>query len=65
MLDPKAIGANEEQWEYFERKQAGRIKRYCQYDYRDGNGELFSVVRPTLDKCIIARDEWLERRAAE
>lgn len=23
----------------------------CQYDYRDANGDLWSVIRPTLDEC--------------
>jgi hypothetical protein len=60
MLNPKDIGANEEQYEFFERKQAGRTKQYCQYDYRNENGELFSTIRLTLEECRQARDKWQE-----
>ena len=44
------------QWEEF---KAVNKKTYVQYDYRDMDGELYSVVKPTLEECRIARDEWL------
>ncbi len=44
----------QEQYETFKRNR----KTYVQYDYRHPNGELFSCVRPTLEACRAARDEW-------
>ena len=33
-----------------------------QYDYRSAEtGELFSIVRPTLEQCRAKRDEWLRQ----
>ena len=61
MLDPKNLGKGEEQYEFFTRRQGGRTKKYCQYDYRDSHGELFSTVRPTLESCRKERDIWLNR----
>jgi hypothetical protein len=52
----------QEQHETFSRKIGGKIKRYCQYDYRDFDGELFSCTKPTLDACREARDEWLKAK---
>ena len=52
----------EERYEYFTPAFARRTgKRYCQYDYRTDDGELFSCVAPTLDKCRVKRNEWLKR----
>lgn len=34
---------------------------FYQYDYRH-DGELFSTVAPTLEKCRERRDEWLNRK---
>lgn len=60
MLDPKNIGNGEEQYEQFERRIGLRKSRtYVQYDYRDMDGKLFSTVKPTLDDCRNARNEWL------
>ncbi|CDN30640.1 hypothetical protein BN938_0535 [Mucinivorans hirudinis] len=39
-----------------------RKSRYCQYDYRHTDGELFSTVAPTLEQCRAKRDEWLEKK---
>lgn len=51
----------EERYEYFTVTLArGRRKRLCQYDYRAEEGELFTCVAETLDKCRQKRDEWLE-----
>lgn len=57
MLDPKNIGPEQEQYEYFTDNPA-RISR-CRYDYRDSRGELFSCVRLSLEDCRNARDIWL------
>lgn len=31
------------------------------YDYRTQEGDLFSVVAPTLKECRQKRDEWLSK----
>lgn len=46
----------QENYDIFEPK---RGKWYCQYDYRHTDGELFSVVLPTLDECRQKRDRWV------
>ena len=46
----------QENYEHFE---ARRGKWFYQYDYRHTDGELFSVVLPTLDGCRERRDEWV------
>jgi len=53
----------QEQHETFTRKVGGKSKKYCAYDYRHTDGELFSTVKPTLDACRVARDEWLDKKA--
>lgn len=60
MLNPEKIENGEEQYESFERPYMR--KTYVQYDYRDTDGELFSTVKPTLDACRAARDEWLKNK---
>lgn len=61
MLDPKCLRKGEEQYEIFERRRGLRERKVLvQYDYRDAVGELFSTVKPTLDECRAARDEWLK-----
>ncbi|WP_304721991.1 DUF3873 family protein [uncultured Alistipes sp.] len=53
----------EERHEYFTPAFARRTKmRFCQYDYRHTDGELFSCVAPTLEECRRKRDEWLQRK---
>ncbi|MCP3895009.1 MAG: DUF3873 domain-containing protein [Bacteroides sp.] len=42
---------------------AFRGKEYFQYDYRHTDGELFSTVAETLEKCRERRDEWLNKKA--
>ena len=33
------------------------------YDYRSAEtGELFTIVRPTLEQCRAKRDEWLKEK---
>ena len=38
-------------------------KRYYQYDFRAINGELFSCVKPTLDKCREALLAWADKNS--
>ena len=45
--------------ENYERFEARRGKWFYQYDYRHTDGELFSIVLPTLDECRQKRDEWV------
>ena len=53
----------EERHEYFTPAFARRTKkRFCQYDYRHEDGELFSCVAPTLEERHQRRDEWLQRK---
>ncbi|GHU60052.1 hypothetical protein AGMMS49975_28620 [Clostridia bacterium] len=56
MADPKNLKNGEEQYEKFTHGTGRRKKSYVQYDYRDSNGKLFSIVRPTLEECRQARD---------
>jgi len=44
------------------RRVDGKFDRFCQYDYRGMDGELFSCVKPTLEACRAARDEWMKGR---
>jgi len=53
-----------EQYETFTRKVCGKTKKYCSYDYRHYDGELFSCTKPTLKDCRAARDLWLEKKGA-
>lgn len=53
----------QEQFETFTRKVGRQTKRYYSYDFRDYDGELFSCVKPTLDACRAARDEWVDAKA--
>jgi hypothetical protein len=48
----------QEQYEYFS-SPVLKGKRFCQYDYRHTNGQLFSCVKPTLEQCRISRNRWL------
>jgi len=54
--------AGQEQYETFYSSHRGKKISRVQYDYRTPNGELFSVVAPTLRKCRQKRDEWLTKR---
>lgn len=57
MLDPNNCKNGEEQYEQY--TSSTNKKNYIQYDYRDKDGKLFSVVRKNLNECRVARDEWL------
>ena len=53
----------EERYEYFTPAFARRTKkRFCQYDYRHTDGELFSCVAPTLEECRRRLNEWLNKK---
>lgn len=45
--------------ENYERFEARQGKWFYQYDYRHTDGELFSVVLPTLERCRQERDVWI------
>lgn len=54
--------AGQEQYETcFLRIRGKRVSRIM-YDYRTDNGELFSVVAPTLEECRHKRDGWLTKK---
>jgi hypothetical protein len=48
--------------ENYERYKDFRGKWLYQYDYRDTDGELFTVVMPTLTECRMRRDKWLQNK---
>lgn len=48
----------QEQYEKFSRKIGRKTKTFYSYDYRSLDGELFSCIKPTLEACRAARDEW-------
>lgn len=53
--------AGQENYVYFNLMPRLRKKsRYCQYDYRHTDGELFATVASTLDICRERRNEWLQ-----
>ena len=54
--------AGQEQYETFYLRQRGKRVRRIMYDYRMEDGELFSVVAPTLEECRQKRDEWLTKK---
>lgn len=54
--------AGQEQYETFFPSHRGRKVSRMMYDYRNQDGELFSIVAPTLRECRQKRDEWLAKR---
>lgn len=52
----------QEQYETFYSSHRGKKVSKVMYDYRTKDGELFSVVAPTLKECRQKRDEWLAKR---
>ena len=54
--------AGQEQYETFYSAHRGRKVSRVMYDYRTQDGDLFSVVAPTLRECRQKRDEWLTKR---
>jgi len=63
MLNPADCKPGAEQWEEFQSAVTG--KTYIQYDYRAGDGALFSTVTYRLESCRFLRDEWLAKRAQQ
>lgn len=62
-LDPTNLKPGSEQHTMY----YSRIKRrrYCQYDYRAENGELFSTIAETLEDARAKRDEWLKSKSVK
>lgn len=54
--------AGQEQYETFYSYYRGKKISRVMYDFRAHEGELFSVVAPTLRECRQKRDEWLAKR---
>ena len=42
-----------------------RGQEIVQYDYRDYDGKLFTIVRTTLDECRAVRDKWLHEKSQQ
>lgn len=63
MLDPKNLANGQEQYEKF-RSNITR-KTAVQYDYWHTNGELFSCVKPTLEACRQAKENWINKKAIQ
>ena len=55
----------EEHYETFVQKRGKRIRRYFQYDYRHTDGDFFSCVGSTLERCRTKRDIWIESKEAK
>lgn len=64
MLNPKHLQPGQEQHEIFHGPRLAGVpgKPYCQYDYRDKDGQLFSCVATTLEAAKTKRDKWLKER---
>ena len=60
-LNPQNLRPGFEQYKHFPAPRGNKhgLKRYCQYDYRHIDGELFSCVAPTLEAACAKRDTWL------
>ena len=54
--------AGTEKYEIFKGGFGRKRHTLVQYDYRHTDGELFSCVKPTLEKCRAERDRWLNNR---
>lgn len=52
----------QEQYETFYSAHRGKRISRVMYDYRTEDGELFSVVAPTLKECRQKRDEWIAKK---
>ena len=55
----------QEQHEFFYRGTRRNRKRYCAYEYRHTDGELFAIIKPTLKECIDARVAWMAEKGEE
>jgi len=65
MLNPSTLNNGHEQHESFMFASIRKRKFFVQYDYRHTDGTLFSCVKPTLELCKVARDNWLEAKRAK
>ncbi len=54
--------AGTEKYEKFSLGIGRRKRTMYQYDYRDTDMELFSIVKPSLDECRAERDKWLNNK---
>ena len=54
--------AGQEQYETFYSAHRGRKVSRVMYDYKTAEGDLFSVVAPTLQECHLKGDEWFAKR---
>ena len=54
--------AGQEQYEMLYSSHRGKKISRVMYDFCPQEGELFSVVAPTLKECRQKRDEWLAKR---
>jgi hypothetical protein len=63
MLHSKNLQNGEEQFETFKSAVAGR--EMVQYDYRHTDGELFSVVKVSLEFCRKAKDNWIAKKSSK
>ncbi|MBC8389817.1 MAG: DUF3873 family protein [Actinobacteria bacterium] len=52
--------AGQEKYEFFKTRQGVNV----QYDYRNLDGELFSVVAKSLEQARVRRDIWLSNKKA-
>lgn len=60
MLNPSNLANGQEQHETFKSRSAR--KTAVQYDYRHTDGELFSCVKPTLEVCRQAKENWISKK---
>ena len=63
LLDASDLQPGEEQHQYFYSRISK--KHLLQYDYRDGDGKLFSCVAKDLETAHQRRDEWLTASRTE
>jgi len=63
MLNPKNLANGQEQYETFMSNITR--KTAVQYDYRHTDGELFSCVKPTLEACRQAKENWINKKATQ
>ena len=54
--------SGQEQYETFTRKIGRQRKKLFSYDYRHTDGELFTCIKPTLEECRAARDNWINAK---
>lgn len=57
MLNPKNLEKGKEQYEFF--YSVIGDKSLVQYDYRDVDGELFSIIKTNLEDARKEKSKWL------